>query len=65
MTDYFMNNELVKSWVEAKFGSNENILLEVSKDSTSLNIQMQDELFNSEWSRTGENIPDYVKKVIV
>ena len=64
MTNYLMNSELVKSWVEAKFGSNQDILLEVCKDSTSLNIQMQEELFNSDWSRTGENIPEYVKKVI-
>lgn len=65
MTDYLMNSELVKSWVEAKFGSNQDILLEVCKDSTSLNIQMQEDLFNSDWSRTGENVPDYVKKSIV
>ena len=65
VTEYLMNNELVRSWVESKFGSNQDILLETCRDSTALNLSMQEELFNSEWSRTGENIPDYVKKVVV
>ena len=65
VTEYLMNNELVRSWVESRFGSNQDILLETCRDSTALNLLMQEDLFNSEWSRTGENIPDYVKKVVV
>lgn len=61
----FMQNELVRSWVENKFGYSQDILAEVARDCNSLNLQMQDELFNSEWSRTGENVPEYIKKAIV
>ena len=65
ITDSLASNPIVRAWVEKQFGSlNESILHETCRDSTALNLQMQEELFNSPWSQTGENIPDWVKKVI-
>lgn len=61
-TDQLMQNNMVKKWVKHKFGVlDEAILLETCKHSTSLNLQMQDELFSSSWSMSGENIPDWAK----
>jgi hypothetical protein len=64
-TEVLMSNNLVRAWVEHKFGRlDDALLLETCKDSTSLNLQMQNELFNSEWSRSGENMPEWIKKVL-
>jgi len=65
ITEFLVASPIVRAWVEKQFGSlNESILHETCRDTTALNLQMQDELFNSDWSQTGENIPDWVKKVI-
>lgn len=57
-TSYMLSNELVKLWVVKRFGASQVILNEVCRESC-LNLQMQEEIFNSEWSRTGEKVPDY------
>jgi hypothetical protein len=66
ITEFLMASPIVTAWVEKQFGSlNQSILYETCRDSTALNLQMQDELFNSDWSQSGENIPDWAKKVLV
>lgn len=61
-TSQLTQNNMVKAWVKHKFGVlDEALLLETCKHSTSLNLQMQEELFNSPWSMSGENIPDWAK----
>lgn len=65
ITEFLVASPIVRAWVEKQFGSlNESILYETCRDSTALNLQMQDELFNSDWSQSGENIPDWAKKVL-
>lgn len=62
---YLMQNPIVRSWVEHKFTQlQESLLREVCIHGSPLNLLMQEELFNSGWSQTGENVPEYVKKVI-
>jgi hypothetical protein len=66
ITDYLMGSDLVKAWVKNKFGSiNQKVLYETCRDSTSLNLQMQEELLNAPWSSSGEDIPDWVRIVLV
>lgn len=65
ITEFLVASPIVRAWVEKQFGSlNQSILHETCRDSTALNLQMQEELFNSDWSQTGENIPDWAKKVL-
>ena len=62
VSNVLSENKLLRKWVKYKFGSeSEAIINSVALTSNSLNLLMQEEILNSSWALTGENIPDWAK----
>lgn len=55
-------NKMVHKWAKYRFGeASVDMINNICMDGSSLNLQMQHELFNAEWAMTGENIPEWAK----